>query len=98
MRALSLAQGYLHIQGRGFKACVGRFWVVHEEATRMFTLRSDVLNIQQKSKRQSEEAIYSVDVTLALHKTFGNTLLPLSNPTTEKGTAFLKQQCERQQA
>lgn len=45
---------------------MGCFWVVHEEATRMFMLCSDVLNIEQKSKRQSQGAIHSVHITLAL--------------------------------
>ena len=48
--------GCLHVQGRASGACVGRSWVVHGEATRMFMLRSDVLNIPQKSKRRSAEA------------------------------------------
>lgn len=64
--------------------CVGCFWVVHEEATRMFMLGSDVLNIHQISKRQSQGAIYSVHIMLALAQNRWKSVVALCNPHHRK--------------
>lgn len=94
MASAGFPKAVWNVQGRALRGNRNHFWVVQEGATDMLRLPRDVPQMQQGDEGEKEVVTDSVDMALAVYKTFRNTFLPLSDPRHKKRkgkhTAFLR--------